>query len=198
MATILVLRTRLRDETGSMLLELVIAMMFLAVAGGALISTYSSGILSLRHASIEGNALTLVDRQIELYNTLPYASIKLDSATIPGSTDPYVTANSSDATIPNSTGQVVGATVTSGSCTAPTTPQASCATQTVTGPDGRTYRVDTYIVSVTPSTSGSRAVKQITAIARLVTGGTPGPLRARLQSSFDPCNPPTTTTGTSC
>ncbi len=37
-------------------------------------------------------------------------------------------------------------------------------TQTVTGPDGRSYRVDTYIVWTTPS--GGTAVKQVTVVVR--------------------------------
>ncbi len=192
------LRGRLGDETGTMLLELLIAMMFLTVAVGALISVYSASIVSLRHTSVQGNALTLVDRQIELYNTLPYDGITLDSGTIPGEGDPYATAHSADPAIPAATGQVTGATVVAGSCTAPLAPQPSCATQLLTGPDRRTYRVDTYIVYVTPPTAGSRPVKQVTTVARLVQNGSTGTIRARIQSAFDQCNPPTTATGTAC
>jgi len=126
---------RLDNESGSMLIELILAMLFLAVAVGALVSVYSASVVSLRHTSIEGNALTLVDRQIELYNTLPYAFISLDSTTIPGSTDSYTTAHSTDSTIPGALGQVTGTTVAPGSCTSPKAPQPSCATQLVAGPD---------------------------------------------------------------
>ena len=132
---------------------------------------------------------------------MPYAQIAIDSNTIPvGSTDPYVTAHAADATIPNSssTGQVTGVTVVSGSCTAPAAPQASCATQTIIGPDGRSYRIDTYIVSVTPPVAGSRPVKQVTSVARIVQNGVVGSIRARVQSAYDQCNPPTTTVGTNC
>ena len=94
------------------------------------LSVYTSSLISLRHTSIEGNALTLVDRQLELYNTLPYASILLDAGTIPGGSDAYVTAHTSDPTIPSATGQLTGGSAPSGSCTSPTTPQAGCATQT--------------------------------------------------------------------
>ena len=37
-------------------------------------------------------------------------------------------------------------------------------TQTVTGPDGRAYRVDTYVVLATPA--GGTAVKQVTVVVR--------------------------------
>ena len=188
---------RLRDESGSMLIELMIAMTFLAIAVGAILSVYTSSLMSLRHSSIEGNALTLVDRQLELYNTLPSGSIQLDSSTIPGGSDPYVTAHSADATIPSSTGQVTGAT--GASCTAVTTPQAACATQTATGPDGRSYRVDTYIVNVQPNSGyTTRTVKAVTVVVRTMTGGTPGSIAARSSLAYDPCNPPPSTPTTSC
>ena len=180
-----------------MLVELLIAMTCLLVAIGALVSTYASSAISLRHQATEGTATTLVDRQIELYNTLPYSSIALDATTIPSGSDPYVTAHASDPTIPSSTGEATGATVTAGSCTSPTVPQPSCATQTVTGPDGNAYRVDTYIVSVTPATSGSRAVKQVSVMVRDLPGGVLGGIRARGQSAYDQCNPPSAA-GTSC
>ena len=181
-----------------MMIELVLAMMFLAIAAGSLVTVYSSSIASLARTSTEGTALTLVDRQIELYNTLRYDSITLAAATIPNSTDPYVGAHASDPTIPSATGQVTGAVVADGSCTAAQTPQPSCATQTVIGPDHKTYRIDVYIVTVAPPTAGSRSVKQVTAVARVVRNGAVGPIRARVQSAYDQCNPPSVSVGSSC
>jgi hypothetical protein len=177
-----------RDETGSMLIELVIAMSFLAIAVGALMALYASTQIDMRHAATEGTALTIADRQIEAYKSLPYDSIKLDSSTIPSGSDPYVSASSSDSTIPSSTGQLTGATA-SGSCTNSTNVVTGCATQTWTGPDGRFYRVDTYIVSVTPS--GGRAVKKIVVITRQIVSGTVGAkIWGRATSEFDQSNPP--------
>jgi hypothetical protein len=154
--------------------------------------------LTVRHASVEGNALTLADKQLELYNTLPNASIQLDASTIPTGSDPYVTAHSSDSTIPPSTGQVTGGS--GASCSSVSTPQPGCATQTVTGPDGRSYRVDTYIVSTQPNAGyTSRAVKAVTVDVRSVTGGTVESIKARSFSAYDPCNPPPpSSTITSC
>ena len=192
-------RAVLSDESGFMMVELVIAMLFLAIAASALISVYTATIVSLRRTGVEGNALTLVDQQIELYNTLRYDAIALDGGTIPGTSgDPYVTEHGVDATIPDSSGQVTGAVAAVGSCASPLTPQPSCATQRVTGPDGRTYRVDTYIITVTPPTAGSRSVKQVTAVARIVENGAVGPIRARIQSAYDRCNPPTVNAITVC
>ena len=182
-----------------MLIELIVASIFLTLAIGALVSVYARSVVSLRHASIEGTATTLADSQIELYNTLSYGSIALAATTIPSSSsDPYVTAHASDATIPSSSGQVTGATASVASCTDPAVPQPACATQTVTGPDGAQYRVETYIVSVTPPTSGSRAIKQVAVIVRDIQGGVIGSIRTREQSAYDACNPPASGGGTAC
>ena len=172
-----------------MLVELLIAMTFLVVAIGALLSIYTSSLISLRHASTEGNALTLADKQLELYNTLPNSAIQLDSSTIPSGSDPYVTAHSTDSTIPPSTGQVTGAS--GAACTSVTSPQPSCATQTITGPDGHAYRVDTYIDSSQPNSGyTTRAVKAVTVVIRTMTGSTVNGVAARAFQAYDPCNPP--------
>jgi hypothetical protein len=164
---------RLRDESATMLVELLISMTFLAVAVGALISVYSASLFSLRHSSIEGNALTLADKQMETFKTLPYTSIAIDTSTVPGS-GLYVTSpppnltSSQQAAI--TTGQVGGGTVP--------------ATQTVTGADNRTYEIDTYVFK-TSAASGYEEYVQPTVAVRLVTGGVAGSIRAQSTSAFD-------------
>ena len=176
------------DESGSMLIELVIAMTFIVVAVGALMASYASSMISLHRSGTEGTALTLADRQIEAYKSLPYASIQLGSSTIPSGSDPYVTAHSSDATIPSSTGQVTGGTPAA-SCTTSTVAVAGCATQTWTGPDNQPYRVDTYIVAFTPT--GGRSIKRVTVTVRQMISGSAGSkIWSRATSEFDQSNPP--------
>ena len=171
-----------------MLIELVIAMSFIVIAVGALMSSYAASIVSLHHSGTEGTALTLADRQIESYKSLPYAAIQLASSTIPGGSDPYVTAHSSDATIPSSSGQFLGGTPAS-SCTGSAQAVAGCATQTWTGPDNQPYRVDTYIVTATPT--GGRDIKKVTVAVRQMIGGSPGAkILSRATSEFDQSNPP--------
>ena len=166
-------RRRLRSESGSMLIELLIAMTFLAIAIGALMSVYTSTILSMRHTSIEGNALTLVDRQMEVFKTLPFVQIALDSTTAPSSSDLYATSP------PNNLTAAQRSTISGGQTTGGT----YAATQTVTGPDNRAYRVDTYIFANTPASG--RAGVQVTVAARLVGGSTVGSIRAQAVSAFD-------------
>jgi type II secretory pathway pseudopilin PulG len=173
-----------RDESGSMLIELLVAMTVLTIAVGAMMTAYASSLVSLRHSGVTGTALTLADAQIEVYKTVSYTNVRLDASTIPGGSDKYVTANSTDPTIPSASGQVTGASGGAGLCTQPAHPQPQCAVQTVTGPDGRSYRVDSYITSGAPA-GGGRSVKVATVIVREVRSGVVGTIRGRVTSAFD-------------
>lgn len=168
-----------REQDGVMMMELLLAMVFLAVAVGAMISVFASSMISLRNAGIEGTALTLAESQMEGYKTLPYAEMMLSSATLPGGGDVYTTASSDDATIPSSSGVVTGGTTSAGSCTAPTRPLTECAVQTITGPDGRSYRIDTYVHE-------SGGLKSVTVLTRVYENGAVGRVKARATTAFDP------------
>jgi type II secretory pathway pseudopilin PulG len=77
------LRARLRAEGGQGLIELLAALALLTIAMTALLSTFSSSILSLRRAGAEGTGVTVADRQMEKYRTLPYSCIVLNGGTTP-------------------------------------------------------------------------------------------------------------------
>ena len=77
------LRRRLADERGMGLVELLIAMTILAVAVGAMMSLYVSTARSMQRAGQRGTALTLAEKQMEIYRTVPFAQIRLDSTRIP-------------------------------------------------------------------------------------------------------------------
>ena len=179
-----------RAEDGSLLIELVIAMSVLSIAIGALLAVFASSMLSLRRATVQGTALTLADRQIEVFKTLLYADIKIDGTTIPVSvSDPYNTANASDSTVPPASPQVTGGTVGAAACTLPANAQHECAVQTWNGPDGRQYRIDTYVVAVTPPSG--RPGKEVTVAVRRIEGGVvSSKITARATSAFDPASPP--------
>jgi type II secretory pathway pseudopilin PulG len=175
---------RFASESGLGLLELVFAMTILAIAMTALLSALVGGEVSLRRADEKGTALTLAEKQLETYRVVSYANIRLDQATINAiaSTDPYMTAHSSDATIPSgaSSGQAVGGA--NGNNTCPTPLPVQCQPdQTVTGPDHRNYRIDTYITYVTPT--GGQQLKQVLVVVRDATQ-TSLPILARLGSTF--------------
>lgn len=65
------------------LIELLAAMMMLTIAIMALLSAFSSSIVSLRRAGAEGTAQTVADRQMEKYRTLSYACVTLNGGTAP-------------------------------------------------------------------------------------------------------------------
>jgi hypothetical protein len=179
-------RSRLADESGSMLLELVLSLVFLAVAVGALMSVFASSMISLRNAGISGTAQTLVERQMEVYKTLPYPSLRLSAETVPGGSDVYVT--SPPATVSTGFVNVTGGTTPASECVSPAQAKAECAKQTFTGPDGRTYRVDSYVIAATPS--GGRPGVKVTVAVRMMSGSTAGPIKAQTTSAFDPASPP--------
>jgi type II secretory pathway pseudopilin PulG len=161
----------LGGESGSLLIELLIAMSILAIAIGALMAVYASTILSMRHTSVEGNALTLVDKQVEMFKTRAYSELRITG--VPASGDPYVTSPPTNLSAAQkavvSTGQVTGGTIP--------------AIQTVTGPDNRAYRVDTYVFPLTPNLG--QAGVQVTVAVRSVEGGLPGTIRAQAVTAFD-------------
>ena len=172
------LRRRLADDRGFGLVELLIAMTVLSVGVFAIVAAYTSTTASLVRASRTATAGVLADKQLELYRAVTYAEIRLVSSSVPTSGD-YVT----DTAYPGSL-----AALHTGTCS-PVTDVCNAA-RTVTGPDGRSYRVDTYIVYEYPtgSSSGSRYVKKVTVVVRDGTtlGQTPAatPL-ARQISTFD-------------
>lgn len=162
-----------------MMMELVVAMMFLGIAVSAMITVFASSMISLRNAGIEGTALTLAESQMEGFKTLAYADMRLDTATVPSGGDVYHTASAQDPTIPSSSGIVGGGTVGTTACAAPARPVMECAVQTLTGPDGRTYRVDTYVHE-------AGGLKSVTVLTRIVEDGTIGRVKARATTAFDP------------
>ncbi len=66
---------RLRSEAGLGLVELLIAMTVLVIGIGATLTVFSDSLISLQHAGKEGTAITLADRQMETYRSMPYTCI---------------------------------------------------------------------------------------------------------------------------
>jgi Tfp pilus assembly protein PilV len=68
-------RLRFGSEAGQGLIELLMALTLLTVGIGATLSLFASSLVSMRHAGKEGTALTLADRQMETYRSMPYSCI---------------------------------------------------------------------------------------------------------------------------
>jgi Tfp pilus assembly protein PilE len=177
------LAARLRREEGQGLVELMIAMMVLTVGILALVGAYSTGYSALSRATTVSSAQVIADSQMERFRALSYPNIQLNSSCGASCTqNATYTADSQY----SATNQVTGCTTTDATC---------LSTQTMTGPDNKSYRVDTYIdyscptasgtlnLSTSPQSCGSGqplAVKLVTVVVRKSTGGT----WVREQSTF--------------
>jgi type II secretory pathway pseudopilin PulG len=146
------MRARVRGEGGFALIEMLIAIVVINIGLLAILLALTSGVTTLRRSAETSTASAVADRQLEKYRAVAFTSIYLDTAALAvAATD--ATYNQDAAYSASQVNQ------TCGTLTAVCTP-----TQTVTGPDGRSYRVDTYIVWTTPS--GGTAVKQVTVVVR--------------------------------
>jgi len=152
-----------RSDDGFGLIELLIAMVMLNIGILALVAAFQSGAMALKRASKISNASTLADGQMELYRSLPYTPLMLDTGAV-GSTDNTYRCDSTLGTAcPNTTSSLV-----TGTCITPL-PDPCKPTRLVKGPDQYTYRIDTYIVAYTSPTSGgvsSREERKITTVVR--------------------------------
>ena len=196
---------RLRRDDGQGLIELIVALTILAVGIGAVLTVLTGSALSLERSDQKGTALTLAETQLELYRNLAYADIRLDdaswsSAPLTNPADPYFTAHTSDSTIPSGAeaGEVIdtGTDIDTGmaNTTCVGTPPECQAVRTVTGPDHRQYRIDTYITTVTPTDDGTssgtvvgKSVRQVTVIVRNAQIASL-PILARNTSTFSKVN----------
>ena len=170
----------LRSEEGFGLIELLISMMMLNVGILAIVAAFNSGAIALKNAGEVSTASVLGDKQMELYRALKYTEIALDSTSV-------ATANG-DTTYQCDVANKIDPHAACGGANQQTQQLKTCGTltpqcnprQTVTGPDGRAYRVDTFVVSQTPPTG--RTVKLVTIVVRRSSD-----LRelARVSSSFD-------------
>jgi Tfp pilus assembly protein PilV len=161
---------RLRTNDGFGLVELLVALLVLNIGLLALLAAFVNGSTAIRRAGRIATASTLLDTQMELYRALTYGAIALDPSSIPA-TSPYTTDSAYNASQVTAT------------CSGAVSSNPQCnASQTVTGPDRVSYRIDTYIVYSTPSSG--RQLKHVTVVARDPSNVSSRPL-ARLSTSFD-------------
>jgi type II secretory pathway pseudopilin PulG len=208
---------RVSGDGGFGLVELLIALTVMALGISAIAAGFTSGIVALNRASQIGTAGTIADRQMEAFRALSFDRIALKASSVPSPqgtatadtvytgdaalagtdthtgthvlTDSYLSTNSA-AYNPNALG--AGTAYCSGAIGS--FPSTCAGKQTgVVGPDGRSYRVDTFIVwycatatltdGATPTCSGAEAVKQVTVVVR--DNGTPSKTYYRETTTFD-------------
>jgi Tfp pilus assembly protein PilV len=176
---------RARNEAGFGLIELLIAMVMLNIGILALVGAFNSGAVALTRANKVANAATLADTQMELFRGLKYSSIVQDTTEWNSAVaDATWTADSvyqNNMKAPITAPKALVSTITGGACAGTPVPLACDPSRTVTGADGKSYRVDTYLYYDQPS--GAQQLKVITVVVR-----DPAVLSrslARLSSTFD-------------
>lgn len=195
---------RVRAEEGFGLVELLISMVILQVALLALVGAFGAGSVALGRASRVNTAAALADQQIELYRSMPYDAIGLDTANAP-TTGSYISDTS---VCPAAQSPVCGNTpprnnkvpstatwqcTTAGQSTSVSTffsesglnpcvaHRVESSATTPASPDGRSYDVDTYITWAALG-ANQRPVKQVAVLVR--PSGVARPL-AKEVTTFD-------------
>jgi prepilin-type N-terminal cleavage/methylation domain-containing protein len=184
-----------RSDRGFGLVELLIAMTVLAVGLMALVAAFSSATFGVKRAGVTASAATLADNQMESFRMMIYDQVGVDTAS--------GTLTALDATYKNDTACYDTATATN--CTQSGSPAAkklvapsglTCATvntwypfttpctpsRTTTGPDLKSYRIDTYVSSPAAVSTAQRKRKQVTIVVR---DGTTNTVLARETSTID-------------
>jgi Tfp pilus assembly protein PilV len=155
---------RLRSEEGFGLLELLMAMVMLNIGILAIVAAFNSGALALSRASRTSTASTLGDSQMELFRGIDWDNIvqKTSEWTAATGDSTWTADNVYQQNMLNPAApKALVSTVT----TCPNVNANSCDPSfTTTGPDGRSYRVDTYLYYDTPT--GGNQVKVITVVVR--------------------------------
>jgi len=170
------MRANARSEGGFLLVELTVAMVIITTSLLALMAAYSASFSSIHSSARSSAAGQLTENQLELYASLPYASIGLDTSTLATKKASDANYNTDETALPGS-----GTDVTISGCGA----SAQCSpVQTLTGSDGKSYKVETFIRSLTNNSDASWSEKVVTVIVRdLATTGYPKVMTA--QTAFD-------------
>ena len=194
------------SEAGFGLVELLIAMVILQIALLALVGAFGAGSVALGRASKANTAQALANQQMELYRSMTYDPIGLDTAGAP-TTGMYVADTTvcpaGQTPVCGNVGPRNNPNTSTWSCTAASGSTSvsfyysanginpCTAHRLVSGassPDGLSYYVDTYI-TLTTATTTQRALKQISVVVR---DGVSGKALAKEISTLDcgTANPP--------
>lgn len=171
----------LRNEGGFGMVEMLIAMVVLSVALLALAAGYEQASLSLHSSGQRSAATNLAEQQLESFSAAGYCSIALNPTSL-ASTKATDAIYNTDETSLTPSGTDVTSTCTNGSGT-------YVPVQNLTGSDGRSYKVETFIRQVTQNLvpSGTTTERAVTIIVRdsSVTGT---PVVFTANKAFD-CGP---------
>jgi Tfp pilus assembly protein PilE len=171
--------SRARSQEGFGLIELLMAMTMLNIGILALVAAFQSGAFALQRASKISTAAAIADIQMERFRAMTYTSIALDGNALTGpggaQLDP-VYSNVAEPAYPGAGNQVTQI------CSGSPLPNECLPIRTLTGPDGKRYRIDTYIIN--DSVASARLLKRVTLVVRDGNDLSGRPL-ARIASTFD-------------
>ena len=178
------MRKRAHDDDGFLLVELVASMLVITIALLALIGAYSLGYFAIGSSAKTSSAGLLANNQLELYESLPYASIGLDATTLTSVKSTDATYSTDEAALPS--GVTSDVTMTSCGSTAQCLP-----VQTLTGPDHKTYKLETFIRLLANPSISARSEKVVSIVVRnaSVSGS---PVVLKMQTAFDTGSPSST------
>lgn len=180
--------TPIRSERGFLMVELLMAIVVMTIALTALLVVFSTGLVTMRNAGQVTTATLLADAQMETFRAMTSRDIGIDltSGTVAALDSTYTNdpacANATISKTCAANGVVAteqGATGASPhTCTTidgwypntlPCTPsRLVTASTSPASPDGRSYRIDTYVIMRAAVTTGTfqRAEKQVTIVVR--------------------------------
>jgi type II secretory pathway pseudopilin PulG len=189
-----------RDEQGFGLVEMVIAMFILTVALTMLVSSFSSAAVITTRAERVSTAGVIADSQMERFRAMTYDWLGLDTTATYDATYKADVACVGGATCTNTAPAAGASACKSGGTVYGYYPTNCTPSQTITGPDNRSYRLDTYVRAVQSVSVGNpRQTKLVTVVVRDASK-TGFPVLAREESDFDYCAalPDPSGTGAAC
>jgi type II secretory pathway pseudopilin PulG len=175
-------RRRAHNEDGFLLIELIAAMLVLSIALLALIGAYSLGYFAIGSSAKTSAAGLIANNQLELYSSLPYASIGLDATTVTSVKSSDATYSTDEAALP---GGASGDRSISGCGSSP----QCLPVQTVTGADHKTYKLETFIRDLTNNPSMATRPERIVTVVIRNASVSGSPIVLTLQTGFDQGNP---------
>ena len=210
---------RTRDEQGFLMVELLMAITVMSIALTALVVVFTTGQFALRRATQTSTATFLADANMETFRAMTARDIGIDlsagtvtaldatykndaSCANPAPTSTTCATNGVTSTETGPTGAIPDTCASINGWypnTLPCTPSRTVNSSTTpASPDGRSYRVDTYVVQIAAGvTPGSleRTRKQVTVVVR--DGSQLSSVLARETSIFD-CSTGPTPNSTDC
>jgi Tfp pilus assembly protein PilV len=164
------------------MVELLCAMGVMSIGILAVYAMFESSTVQIRRASTVSTAAALADSEMENYRAVKYETIGLATVDVDAADSTY-TGDGAFRPISSPTNET-DSTVVVNAC--PDTPcTSSVPTRTVTGADGKSYRLDTYATWQAVQNSSGTQGRDVKLITLVVRDAATNRVWARVSSSFD-------------